>query len=133
MEADKILGTGWSFPPSFNHHQLSPEMLSGVEDVENSIHIILHTKVGERIMRRAFGSNIHELIFEPLSHNMKTYMAATLADALVINEPRIEVTNLTLEQADLFEGEVTIHIDYLITETQVEGNLVIPYSIPENI
>ena len=133
METEKILGTGWSFPPRFDQNSLSADMLTGVEAVESSIRLILHTKLGERIMRRTFGSNIHELLFEPLSHNMKTYMAATLAESLVTNEPRIQVTDLTLEQEDPLEGKVNIKVDYLIITTQTPGSLVVPYSLPENI
>ncbi|MEL6559877.1 MAG: GPW/gp25 family protein [Bacteroidota bacterium] len=132
METEKLLGIGWSFPPSFDNQSNSPEMLNGVADVENSIYVILHTKLGERIMRRDFGSNIHELMFEPLSHNMKTYMAATLSEALVLNEPRIEIEDLKLEQTDSFEGKVLISISYLIIETQTAGNLIVPYSLTEN-
>ncbi|MEL7145227.1 MAG: GPW/gp25 family protein [Bacteroidota bacterium] len=133
METDKILGTGWAFPPSFDREGLSPQMLTGVADVENSIQVILHTKIGERIMRTTFGTAIHELLFEPMSAEMKTYMAATLSESLQQHEPRINVTNLVLEQQDPNDGQLNIHVAYLIAETQTPGNLVVPYTIPENI
>ncbi|MGB3463734.1 MAG: GPW/gp25 family protein [Cyclobacteriaceae bacterium] len=132
MAENDILGTGWAFPPSFDKHSGETEMLSGADDVENSISLILHTKIGERIMRRTFGSNIHELIFEPLNQNMKSYMSATLAEALSLNEPRIEVTDLTLKQDDPYAGRVDIHISYLNIKTQIESNLVVPYLLPDN-
>lgn len=133
MEEKEILGTGWAFPPSFDKNGLEAEMLHGGDDVANSIYLILHTKIGERIMRRTFGSNIHELLFEPLNQNMKTYMSATLAEALRLNEPRIVVTDLKLTQEDPFTGKVDISITYTHIKTQTQNNLVIPYQLPENI
>ena len=46
-----FLGTGWSFPPSFNKNLLSVEMVSDETDIKQSLKIYLSTKVGERIMR----------------------------------------------------------------------------------
>ncbi len=128
-----ILGTGWSFPPRFDKVQMSPKMLNGVEDIENSIYVIIHTKLGERILRNDFGSNIHDLLFEPLNANMKTYMSSSLKSSLIQNEPRIEIEQIELEQSDQTVGRVDIHIQFSIIETQVSRNLVVPFYTPDNI
>ncbi len=132
MANDEILGRGWEFPPAFNISDQGPKMISGEEDVENSIYVILHTKLGERILRNEFGSNIYDLMFEPLTQNMKTYMASTLKQSLVNNEPRITVDNLTLVQDDPALGRVDIHIDYSIINSNNAQNLVLPFYTPEN-
>jgi len=132
-EENNILGTGWSFPPRFDKVQMAPTMLTGVEDVENSIYVIIHTKLGERILRNEFGSNIYDLLFEPLNANMKTYMSSSLKNSLQKNEPRIEIDQIQLEQPEQTTGRVDIHIQFTIIESQVSRNLVVPFYAPDNL
>ncbi|MCH2225876.1 MAG: GPW/gp25 family protein [Crocinitomicaceae bacterium] len=131
-DQDELLGTGWKFPPTFHKHSDAVEMVSGELDVDESIYLILHTKLSERIMRPDFGSNIHELIFEPLNANLETYMISSLKAALAEGEPRIVLQSLTLEQPQAGIGRVDISIEYSIIETHTTRNLVIPFYTPEN-
>lgn len=133
MDKEEILGRGWNFPPSFSKSSNETAMISGEEDVESSIHLILHTKFGERVMRNEFGSNIYDLLFEPLNENMKTYMASTLEESLIVNEPRINIKKLTLEQKDQALGRVDITVEFNMIETNVTKNLVVPFYVPDNI
>jgi hypothetical protein len=133
MDNEELLGRGWGFPPSFSKSSNETTMISGEEDVASSIHIILHTKFGERVMRNEFGSNIYDLLFEPLNENMKTFMASTLKDSLTINEPRITIKKLTLTQDDPALGRVDIKVEYTLIETNVTNNLVVPFYVPDNI
>ncbi len=128
-----ILGTGWDFPPKFDKNTLSPAMIQGVADIENSIYVIIHTKLGERILRNEFGSNIHELLFEPLNSNMKTYMASSLKSSLENNEPRINVNKVELEQSNPGLGKIEILIQYELIEINETRNLVVPFYTPENV
>ena len=54
-----FLGTGWNFPPTFRREWVGVEMLSGEEDVHSSIHIILSTITGERVMLPTFATFSH--------------------------------------------------------------------------
>jgi len=133
MNQEEILGRGWSFPPSFSKIDYEAKMISGEEDVEASIHLIILTKLGERVMRNGYGSNIYELLFEPLNENMKTYMASSLKDSLADNEPRIIVESLSLVQNDPGLGRVDIKIEFTLIETNVARNLVLPFYIPDTL
>jgi uncharacterized protein len=133
MNKEELLGRGWGFPPSFSKSNNEAAMISGEEDVESSIYLILHTKFGERVMRNEFGSTIFELLFEPLNENMKTYMASSLKDALTNNEPRININNISLMQHDPALGRVDITIEFTMIETNVTKNLVVPFYIPDSI
>jgi len=126
-DQNEILGRGWAFPPSFDKQANDVAMLEGEADLQNSVHVIIHTKLGERILRAEFGSTIHDLIFEPLNENIKTYMAASLKNALELNEPRIEVLDITLEQENPTIGRVDIAVAYRSIETNVTNNLVVPF------
>lgn len=132
-EREEILGIGWEFPPRFDKITNNTAMLIGAADIDNSIYVIIHTKLGERIFRREFGSNIYDLLFEPLNENMKTYMASSLRQSLEINEPRIRVASIRLEQPDLTLGRVDVYISFTIIETNKTNNLVIPFYTPDNI
>lgn len=129
---NELIGQGWQFPPTFDKTTQEAQMVSGVDEIENSLHVIMHTQLGERIMRNEFGTNLHELIFEPLTENMKTYMAASLRTALAENEPRIAVTEIVLEQPDPMIGRVDIRISYTIHTTQQRRSYVLPYYLPDN-
>lgn len=132
-DSTKILGTGWEFPPRFDRNLNGPSMLEGATDVENSIYVIIHTKIGERILRNQFGSNIHQLLFEPLNENMKTYMTDSLKRSLASSEPRIEVQSIELNQFNPGEGKIDISVIYTLIQTNVTNNLVIPFYTPDNI
>lgn len=129
----EILGTGWEFPPRFNQATNSVSMLEGKEDVENSIEVILQTKLGERILRSEFGSEIHDLLFEPLNATMKTYMASSLRDSLTENEPRITVETVDLVQQNPGLGRVDITIRYKLIGSNQPNNLVVPFYAPDNL
>ena len=127
-----IIGRGWKFPPTFDSVTKGIHMVSEVAEIENSLYVILHTQVGERIMRNEFGTNLHELIFEPLTETMKTYMATSIRTALIQNEPRIEIQAVKLTQPAPTLGRVDIQISYTIRTTQQSGNYVLPYYLPDN-
>jgi hypothetical protein len=133
MELNELTGIGWEFPPKFDKIGSTPLMISGEGGVANSIYVILHTKLGERIMRTEFGSTLHELLFESLTANMKTFMSSSLKKALAINEPRIQVQEILLEQNDLALGRVDIRISYTFIETNQLNNLVLPFYTPDNL
>jgi phage baseplate assembly protein W len=132
-DQDEILGAGWEFPPRFDKGSNSNAMLAGQNKVENSIYVIIHTKIGERILRNEFGSTIYELVFEALNENMKTYMSDALKRSLENNEPRINVLKVDLIQEDPSLGRVDISIQYRLIETNETKNLVVPFYTPENL
>ena len=131
-DQDEILGIGWKFPPTFHKHSDAVEMVAGELDIDESIYIILHTKLSERIMRPDFGSNIHELVFEPLNANLETYMISSLKSALAEGEPRIIINSLSLDQPQAGNGRVDVSIEYNVIETHTTRNLVVPFYTPEN-
>jgi phage baseplate assembly protein W len=56
-----------------------------------------------------------------------------LKKALAINEPRIQVQEILLEQNDLALGRVDIRISYTFIETNQLNNLVLPFYTPDNL
>ena len=127
MQTDPgFLGTGWSFPVSFQKN-IGVNMAAGEEDIKASLQILLSTTLGERIMEPEYGCNMQELLFEPLSTTMNTFISNKIKTAMLLNEPRINVSNINLNTANEADGIVLIEIDYTIIITNTRYNMVFPF------
>jgi phage baseplate assembly protein W len=58
------------------------EPLNELAHIEQSIADILTTPIGSRVMRRAYGSNLPDLIDKPFNATTKLLMAAETATAI---------------------------------------------------
>ena len=124
---DSFLGTGWQFPPKFTRELERAEMSTGADDIEESLQIILSTRVGERIMNPDFGCNLDELIFAPINLTLITYIKDLVQTAILYYESRIDVNRIDINTSDDIEGKVLIEIDYTIRATNSRRNLVYPF------
>lgn len=125
--ADSFLGTGWSFPPSFDHTTGKSELLSDVEDIQSSLHILLTTRLGERVMQPTYGCNLDELVFEALSSTFKSFIKDLIKTAILYHEPRIKLNKIELDDSRDLEGIILIVIDYTVRTTNTRFNYVFPY------
>ncbi len=129
-----FLGTGWNFPPEFNNMTGTVEMVSNVDDINQSLQILLSTTLGERVMQPKYGCNMTEYIFEPLSSTMIGYLKERVTNSIMFYEPRIiaEKIDVTGEDStDLFEGRFTISIEYSIPGVNSRFNFVYDYYLNE--
>lgn len=122
-----FLGRGWSFPPEFNRESRSVKMLENEDDIRSSLHILLNTRLGERIMVPEYGCNLDELMFNPLNLTLRTYVADLIKTAILYHEPRIDVKKISIDTADELNGVLMINIDYIIRSTNSRRNMVFPY------
>ena len=100
-------------------------------DVREAIRIILETAPGERVMRPDFGCGIHDLVFEEINATTLTAIEASVREALITYEPRIELNNVTVDPSDALDGLLVISIDYRLRRTNQEDNLVYPFFFRE--
>lgn len=70
----------------------------GLEHLKQSIIDILTTPLGSRVMRRNYGSRLHELIDAPLNQQTVAAFYAAVADALVLWEPRFRLQQVSLKR-----------------------------------
>jgi phage baseplate assembly protein W len=122
-----FLGKGWSFPPTFNAQMSDVIMTEKEIDIEKSLHILLTTTVGERVMQPKYGCNMEELVFEPLNTTTKTLMKDKIQTAILYFEPRIDVTKIELNDSNQLEGEILIEVEYIVRATNSRLNFVFPY------
>jgi len=125
------LGKGWDFPPTFLEKQGEVKIVSDIEDIEQSLQIIITTRQGERLMRPKFGCDLTDKIFENLNATQTTIMKNQIKEAIVLYEPRIEVIKVALDTQNFLEGKFLIKIEYMIRATNTRRNIVFPYYITE--
>ncbi len=124
---NSFLGTGWNFPPAFDKNRGETEMLSDVEDIQSSLHILLTTRLGERVMQPTYGCNLDELVFEAMSSTFKSYIKDLVKTAILYHEPRIKLNKVELDDSRDLEGIILIVIDYTVRTTNSRFNYVFPY------
>ena len=104
---------------------------SGEEKVEQSIFLILGTRIGERVMRPTFGSRLHELLFAPSDARSLGLAEKYVIDALRFWEPRIELVDVHAANDAEDQALIVITVLYRIKSRDDERSLVYPfYRIP---
>ena len=128
--SNSFLGTGWQFPIEFSKATNTTEMLSDEDDIQNSLQVLLSTRIGERIMQPAYGCNMDVLLFESINESLITYVKDLVFTAIYYYEPRISPDNLTIETTDE-EGMILVNVAYTIRSTNSRQNLVFPFYLDE--
>lgn len=127
MSVDKsFLGQGWNFPPSFDAKTQTTKMVSNEEDIKQSLHLLLSTAPGERLMRPKFGCGIHTLVFETLSTTSISQMKDLIKIAVLEYEARINLLDVLVEK-NIAEGYVSFQLEYIITSVNRRSNMVYPF------
>lgn len=105
------------------------KLVTGVEDIEQSIHIILETSPGERVMRPTFGCKARDMVFDIQNRETFARMESNIREALTMWEPRIIVQGVHVSRDPQDDGAVLCSISYLIDATHDTRNIVHPFYI----
>jgi uncharacterized protein len=126
-----FLGTGLAFP-------LAPTpqgrlaLASGNQRIEESIYLILGTRLGERLMYADFGCAIHALVFAPNTVGTRARAVDAVRHALVAHEPRIDVHAIRCELDAAQPSLLLLRIDYRVRGSNSVANLVYPFYLRES-
>jgi uncharacterized protein len=126
MANPAFLGRGWRFP-------ILPDAsgrlgyIEGDANVEQSMHILLMTQLGERVMRSDFGTQAPRLVFSPGSTQYLRLLETTIQEAVVNWEPRVDVNSVLAEADPTDAFKVTVSISYTVRQTNTSTNIVYPY------
>lgn len=126
-----FLGTGWGFPPEFNNLAGDVGMISDVDDIRSSLHILLSTALGDRIMQPTYGCNLQEVLFEPITTSLLSFLKGLISDAILYHEPRIRLNAVNIITDEYLEGRLPIEIDFTVAATNSRYNYVYPYYLNE--
>jgi phage baseplate assembly protein W len=125
-------GSGFGYPWSISP-QGGMRMVTGHQNVERSMRLILGTAYGERPMRPEFGCAIHDMLFEPGTVDLLSRIQVEVTDSLTRWETRAEI----LDVKAVFDDDpsrVLITITYQLKGTYDPRNLLVPfYVIPTEV
>jgi len=123
-------GTGLAFPLA-----VTPQgrLATASDDtkVEQAVWLILSTAKQERLMRPDYGCGIHDLVFSPSSPQSVGQIVDQLRRALVAQEPRIDVLDVTGEIPPGEANLLLLRVDYRIRANNALANIVYPFFVTE--
>jgi len=123
-----FVGRGWAFPLGVGPRG-GIAMLSGADDVDASLRVILSTAPGERVMRPDFGCRIWDLLFAPVEPNSIGLMVQAVREAVGRWEPRVDLQDVTVRPDPGDASRVFIQLAYVIRTTNDRRNLVYPFYV----
>jgi len=126
-----FLGTGWGFPPAFSRGGAAVELASGPADIHQSLHILLSTRLGERVMQDGFGCDLTNVLFEEIDQGLVNILSGLISDAILYFEPRIRIDDLDISESRDEQGLLLIRLAYTIRSTNSRFNMVYPFYIHE--
>ena len=122
----EFLGKGWAFP-------IIPGPTGALayseadDNVEQSLHVLLLTRLGERVMRGTFGSGLGDLVFAPGSQQNLRSIENEVSRAIDQFEPRAQVIEVLAEADSDDPTKVTISLSYRVRRTNARNTLVFPF------
>lgn len=123
---------GWSYPPAFLPEKHTTRMVTDEEDIRQSLIILLSTRIGERVYRPDYGTELYLYQFEQMDLTVETQMKRSIEKAVLLFEPRITLDRIEISQEPTESGILDIGIFYRIRTTDSQQELVYPFSIDPN-
>ena len=99
--------------------------ITELDHIKQSIGDILGTRIGSRLARREYGSNVPDLIDEPFNGATTLRLYAATAMALMRWEPRLRITRVQLQRGN--EASTAV-LD--LEGTRVDSNEAITLQVP---
>lgn len=122
-----FLGRGWSFPLGFSTDGGAVKMSDREEDIRQSLTILLSTSPGERTMRPDYGCGLRRMVFETPTESIKAKIRDEIRRAVLLFEPRIDLSRIEFESNDEFEAKLLINLEYTIRSINARSNMVYPF------
>jgi phage baseplate assembly protein W len=122
----EFIGKGWSFP-------IVPGPTGALAwseadaNVEQSLRLLLLTRLGERVMRGDFGTRLGALVFAPGSQQNLRAIEAEVRSAIERLEPRAEVLDVTAEADRVDPTQITVALSYRVRRSNTRDTLVFPF------
>jgi hypothetical protein len=126
----EVIGNGIDFPLRFSASSQvgTIEESNAGERIQDSIHLILATRIAERPFNLEFGSRLPELVFEPNDEILKKLLIHYTVEALQRWEKRIKIVHVhILEDYYVDINTLGINIQYVIRNSHIEGSYVYPF------
>lgn len=98
-------------------------LTTGPDKIRDDLRILLGTRLGERVMMRDFGTDIHALVHEPTDDVTTSILRRQAHEAVLRWERRVVVTRAELSQN---EGELRLLLSYVHSDQPVSAEMIVP-------
>ncbi len=122
MDGGKLYGRGMSFPPRVSEDGRIA-WSEGETNIREMIQVILRTQQRERLNLPGFGAGLQRYLFEPNTVSTRFEIQDRITKALQSWEPRISVTDVTVEQDPADVQAAIATIEYKLVATQMKERL----------
>lgn len=99
-------------------------LVSGNENIEQAIRILLSTPLGSRFFLPEYGCRLDEVLFEPNDEVLKQMISMFVFEALEKWETRVKFQNIDYE---FLEDHVACTISYRILQSNEINSFVYPF------
>ena len=106
-------------------------MVTGAEDIHQSLQIVLSTELGERVMQDGFGCDMSSVLFEEADQGLVNTVTSLISNAILNHERRIKLDRVDISQSGTEQGLLLISIDYTVKSTNSRYNMVYPFYLKE--
>lgn len=122
-----VIGIGISFPVTFTQTKNDQllDVASGSDLINQSLSLIIGTRIGERYNNNEFGSSVQDLVFEPNDIILKDLLYYSVVTAIQRWERRITILDVQFEEQS--DSLINILISYKINSTHTIGSYVYPF------
>jgi phage baseplate assembly protein W len=118
-ESAAVTIRGIAFPFTIGSTSL-PEKADDDDVVADNILRILHTRLGERVMRPEIGSKVLDFVFENTGPVVRARMDFEVRRAISQSEPRATVVNVYTYEEIVAGGDTVVNVEVIY---EVQGNL----------
>ncbi|MFZ9752678.1 MAG: GPW/gp25 family protein [Cyanobium sp.] len=124
------LGSGWSFPPSFDRFSGGVNLSSDIDNVRENLQILFSTDRGERIMLETYGTMLRQRVFAALTETTTNQLKLEIRNVIAEWEPRIDVLDVQINDR-LEWGGCELVVLFELRTTAVQGSMTYPFNLTE--
>ncbi len=107
-------------------------MVSGAQDVQEALVILLNTAAAERPFQDNFGCDLRQFLYEQIDGSLASNLSGLISSAVLRHEARIDLHGVNVEVSDSEEGLLLIRLDYTLRGSNSRFNLVYPFYLNES-
>jgi phage baseplate assembly protein W len=108
----------------FKKNPITKDLLTQKNEqaVVQSINNLILTRFGEKLMDPQVGSEVYEILFEPLDGFSAARLQQTIINTIRNYEPRVDIINCVVSAEDSDSSEVRVDIEYRIVGDTITIN-----------
>lgn len=121
--------TGWAFPPAFAAGGGDIAMVSGADEVKQSLQILFATRLTERLAHETYGCNLDQFLFAPVSSRVVIHIEDLIRQAVLRFETRIEGLDVSVDGVETSAWMLIIRVKYRMKDSGLDDRFSFPLNL----